>query len=125
MYCEYLHMLNVSAVCSEVPGDDSLAEVRPDRCTFPPVMPNLYQRNATEAARIAGAQLDGFLFNIRKLVFDTCYIIIIYLSGIVIKELLCAVLWIYVKRSGFMSLRIIYETDEVPGSSDTSTLNKT
>ncbi|KAH3814736.1 uncharacterized protein LOC127833862 [Dreissena polymorpha] len=125
MYCEYLHMLNVSAVCNEVLGDDSLAEVRPDRCTFPPVMPNLYQRNATEAARIAGAQLDGFLFNIRKLVFDTCYIIIIYLSGIVIKELLCAVLWIYVKRSGFMSLRIIYETDEVPGSSDTSTLNKT
>jgi len=48
--------------------------------------------------KIAGAQLDGFLLNIRKLVMDTCYVMIIYLSGIVIKELLSTVLWIYVKR---------------------------
>ena len=57
-----------------------------------------FYRNETSSSKIAGMQLDGFLTNIRKLVYDTCYIIVIYLSAIVIKELLGTVLWIYVKR---------------------------
>ncbi|XP_060585088.1 uncharacterized protein LOC132741026 [Ruditapes philippinarum] len=123
-YCTYLKRINVTASCNSDVGDGTLSEVRPDRCSFPPVTPVLYKRNETSSSKIAGMQLDGFLTNIRKLVNDTCYIIVIYLSAIVIKELLGTVLWIYVKRSGFVSLRIIYETDESPGSADSSTTNK-
>ncbi|XP_053403345.1 uncharacterized protein LOC123555179 isoform X2 [Mercenaria mercenaria] len=123
-YCTYLQRINVTASCHGDTGEGTLTEVRPDRCSFPPVLPTLYTRNVTSSSKIAGMQLDGFLLNIRKLINDTCYIIVIYLSAIVIKELLGTVLWIYIKRSGFVSLRIIYETDEAPGSADSSTTNK-
>lgn len=120
-YCDYLRKINVTASCHDDVGEVTLQEVRADRCTFPPVIPVLYKRNATSSSQIADMQLDGFLQNIRKLISDSCYVIVIYLSTVVIKELLSTVLWIYIKRSGFISLRIIYETDEAPGSTDSST----
>ncbi|KAL4219870.1 hypothetical protein ACF0H5_020281 [Mactra antiquata] len=123
-YCEYLNKINVTARCEDSFKDNKLSHVRPDRCTFPPVQPVLYKRNETSSGKIAGVQLDGFLYNIRKMISDTCYIVVIYLSCVVIKELLGTVLWIYIKRSGFVSLRIIYETDEAPGSANSSTTNK-
>lgn len=123
-YCKYLKKINVEAVCGSDSRETTLSEVRPDRCSFPPVLPVFYKRNATSSSKIAGMQLDGFLLNIRKVINDTCYIIVVYLACIVIKELLATVLWIYIKRSGFVSLRIIYETDEAPGSADSSTTNK-
>lgn len=49
---------------------------------------------------VAEIQMDAFLTNIRKLISDTCYIILIYMSVIIIKELLATVIWLYLKRSG-------------------------
>lgn len=48
---------------------------------------------------VAEIQMDAFLTNIRKLISDTCYIILIYMSVIIIKELLATVIWLYLKRS--------------------------
>lgn len=49
---------------------------------------------------VAEIQMDAFLTNIRKLISDTCYIILIYMSVIIIKELLATVIWLYLKRLG-------------------------
>lgn len=43
-YCKYLKKINVDAVCSSDSREETLTEVRPDRCTFPPVLPVLYNR---------------------------------------------------------------------------------
>ena len=41
------------------------------------------------------------------------------------REFLLIDFFSIVPRSGFVSLRIIYETDEAPGSSNNSVTNKT
>ena len=50
------------------------------------------------SSKIAEEQMDGFLRSLRRMASDTCTIIVIYLSVMVIKELLGTVLWIYIKR---------------------------
>jgi hypothetical protein len=42
--------------------------------------------------------MDAFLTNIRKLISDTCHIILIYMSVIIIKELIGTVVWLGLKR---------------------------
>lgn len=119
-YCTYLRRINVSAECASEQKDTSILGVKVDGCLFPPVLPQLYHRNRATSSKIAESQLDGFLSKIQDLISDTCLVVITYMAIIIMKELLGTVLWIYIKRSGFVSLRIIYETDESPGSADIS-----
>lgn len=44
MYCNYLQRINISASCHGDTGEGSFMEVRPDRCSFVPVIPTLYKR---------------------------------------------------------------------------------
>lgn len=44
MYCNYLRRINVTASCHVNTGEATLQEVRPDRCSFAPVIPELYKR---------------------------------------------------------------------------------
>ena len=45
-YCDYLRKINVTAQCDydASGGEATLREVRPDRCSFAPVLPQLYRR---------------------------------------------------------------------------------
>jgi hypothetical protein len=52
----------------------------------------------TSESNISDIQMDEFLFSIRKLIEDTCYIVLIFMSVIIIKELLGTVIWLYMKR---------------------------
>lgn len=55
-------------------------------------------RHTTSETNISDLQMDEFLFSIRKLIEDTCYIVLIFMSVIIIKELLGTVIWLYMKR---------------------------
>ena len=112
-YCNYLKNLNVSAVC-ETSMTSKVPEVIVSACQFEKISPRHYLRPVTSETNISDIQMDEFLFSIRKLIEDTCYIVLIFMSVIIIKELLGTVIWLYMKRSGFINLRIIFEADEPP-----------
>ncbi|VDI81492.1 Hypothetical predicted protein [Mytilus galloprovincialis] len=112
-YCDYLKSINVSAVCDN-DVTSNLPEVIVSACQFEKISPRHYLRHTTSETNISDLQMDEFLFSIRKLIEDTCYIVLIFMSVIIIKELLGTVIWLYMKRSGFINLRIIFEADEPP-----------
>ncbi|CAC5405501.1 unnamed protein product [Mytilus coruscus] len=112
-YCDYLKSINVSAVCDNS-VTSNLPEVVVSACQFEKISPRHYLRHTTSETNISDLQMDEFLFSIRKLIEDTCYIVLIFMSVIIIKELLGTVIWLYMKRSGFINLRIIFEADEPP-----------
>ncbi|KAK3603722.1 hypothetical protein CHS0354_023336 [Potamilus streckersoni] len=115
-YCHYLKQINVTAKCGNTPDENGLLEVSVEECQFEPIQIQRYQRSITFSTRTREAQMDSFLRNIQQLISDTCHVILVYLAIIIIKDLLGTVLWIYIKRSGVISLRIIYETDNAPDS---------
>ncbi|KAJ8309938.1 hypothetical protein KUTeg_011803 [Tegillarca granosa] len=112
-YCDYLKKIDVNAVC-EPDGPIRFDNLQITACHFKRVIPKAYKRYSGSDSRVAEFQMDAFLTRIRQLISDTCYIILIYLSTVVIKELLGTVIWLYMKRSGLINLRIIYEADEPP-----------
>lgn len=112
-YCRYKQSLDPGAKCSDALGSrfgDRAMEV----CSFEQIEPNFYSNGHVSDSSVAEIQMDAFLTNIRKLISDTCYIILIYMSVIIIKELLATVIWLYLKRSAFINLRLIYEADKPP-----------
>ncbi|KAL8578327.1 hypothetical protein ACOMHN_031701 [Nucella lapillus] len=115
-YCHYLRSLGLTGNCSSdaegAKGQDSAHGVISPACQFQPVLPKFYKRSESVYRHLSDKQLKVLLDNIRAIIFDTCQIIVIFMSIIVVKELLCAVVWIFIRRSGLIRLRIIYETDQ-------------
>ncbi|XP_069103594.1 uncharacterized protein [Argopecten irradians] len=113
LYCQYLQQLDVKAQCNK-PLSMRFSDLQISACHFQQVEPELYEGHSGPESTVAEIQMDAFLKSIRQMISDTSYIVLIYLSVIIVKELLGTVLWLYMKRSGFMNLRIIYEADEPP-----------
>jgi len=44
LYCNYLQRINITASCQGNTGETTFKEVRPDRCSFAPVLPDLFRR---------------------------------------------------------------------------------
>ncbi|KAL5005489.1 hypothetical protein ScPMuIL_018945 [Solemya velum] len=116
LHCAYMKKMDDSVHCVEQRSQPH--EVTVDGCTFPPVIPQTYQRSSQSESTIAENQMDAFLHSIRKLISDTCYVVLIYMSVVVIKELLGVVVWVFMKRAGLLNLRIIYETSESQSTSE-------
>ncbi|KAL3848098.1 hypothetical protein ACJMK2_018977 [Sinanodonta woodiana] len=115
-YCHYMKQMTVNARCGDTYDENGLLEVSVEECTFEPIQIQRYKRAITSSTRTREAQMDSFLRNIQQLISNTCHVILVYLAVIILKDLLGTVLWIYIKRSGVISLRIIYETDNAPDS---------
>ncbi|KAK7482892.1 hypothetical protein BaRGS_00025925, partial [Batillaria attramentaria] len=115
-YCHYLESLGLAGNCSHdhSQGDnqDSAYGVISPGCQFQPVLPKYYKRSESVYRNLSEQQLGVMLENVRAIIFDTCQVIVVFLSIIVLKELICAVVWIFIRRSGLIRLRIIYETDQ-------------
>ncbi|XP_062600684.1 uncharacterized protein LOC134262321 [Saccostrea cucullata] len=112
-YCRYKQSLEPNAKCSD-PLQSRFGDKDIEVCHFEQIEPNFYSNGHVSDSSVAEIQMDAFLTNIRKLISDTCYILLIYMSVIIIKELLGTVIWLYLKRSAFINLRLIYEADKPP-----------
>ncbi|KAK7090882.1 uncharacterized protein [Littorina saxatilis] len=115
-YCQYLQALDLPGNCTEAsqgdnPQDAAYGIISPG-CQFQPVLPRFYKRSESVYRNLAEQQLEVVLKNLRAIIFDTCQVIVVFLSIVVLKELISAVVWIFVRRSGLIRLRIIYETDQ-------------
>lgn len=73
MYCNYLQRINVTASCHSNLGGATLQEVRPDRCSFAPILPKLYKRyvldifNQTAVKSLGLKALFSLKINLRVL----------------------------------------------------------
>lgn len=122
-YCQYLQALELAGNCTSHTGtedsQETLHSIISPGCQFQPVLPRLYRRSESVYQNLSEQQLRVMLENIRAVIFDTCQITVVFLSIVVVKELLSAVVWIFIRRSGLVRLRIIYETDQDEPASPT------
>ncbi|XP_036357142.1 uncharacterized protein LOC115209612 isoform X5 [Octopus sinensis] len=111
-YCEYLQRYLPDAKCTVRDLSDFKVEVK--GCKFPPIEPKTYQKVDDQHSRVAARQMDSFLYAVRKMISDSCFIVLLYMSFIILWDLTSTVIWLYVKRAGWIRLRVICETDERP-----------
>ena len=97
LYCKYLQKLDMNAQCNSA-STPKFGRINITACHFQQIEPNLFDRPTGDEVTIAEVQMDEFLKNIRKMVSDTCFVVLTYTAIIVIKELLGTVLWLYMKR---------------------------
>ncbi|XP_041349628.1 uncharacterized protein LOC121368916 isoform X2 [Gigantopelta aegis] len=117
-YCSYLGSLGIDMNCTaEGSGQHREYHISATGCQLSPVWPKFYKRK--ESPDIGDSQLQALLSATRHIVMDTAQVIVVFLSIIVLKELFGSVLWIYIRRSGFVRLRIIFETSEDQTVKDT------
>ncbi|KAK3095485.1 hypothetical protein FSP39_015251 [Pinctada imbricata] len=116
-YCQYLQNLDPNTECGSS-LETKFQEMSLSSCEFEQIQPKFYWRMGRSDSTVAEVQMDTFLTSIRQIISDTCYIVLVYMSVVIIKELLGTVIWLYLKRSGFINLRIIYEADEPPPTKD-------
>ncbi|GAB1600620.1 uncharacterized protein LOC115209612 isoform X4 [Argonauta hians] len=111
-YCEYLQRYLPDAKCTVRDLSDFKVEVK--GCKFPPIEPRIYQKLDDHHSRISARQMDSFLYAVRKMISDSCFIVLLYMSFIILWDLTSTVIWLNVKRAGWIRLRVICETDESP-----------
>ncbi|XP_071116453.1 uncharacterized protein [Haliotis cracherodii] len=111
-YCRYLTHLGMNVNCSAPEDTEHTYRISTPGCRFAPVWPNFYFRSPSAKDDIADQQLRALLDGMRHIIINTCQTVAVFMAIVVLKELFGAVLWIYIRRSGFVRLRIIFETTE-------------
>lgn len=61
----------------------------------------LFPRSESVYRNLAERQLQVILENMQAIIFDTCQVIVVFVSVIILKELLCGVIWIFIRRYRF------------------------
>ncbi|GFN75809.1 delta-like protein 2 [Plakobranchus ocellatus] len=123
MYCEHLKAIDLQAQCShltdQISDDNSQAwdkmATMIHACKFYPVVPRLYVRGEDEYIPTSVVQIEAVLESLRHIIFLTARLVTIFLVTVVVKELLCAVAWIFLQRSGAIRIRVIVERDQDEG----------
>ncbi|XP_046543567.1 uncharacterized protein LOC124253779 [Haliotis rubra] len=111
-YCRYLTHLGMNVNCSAPEDTVHTYRISTPGCRFAPVWPNFYFRSPSYKDDIADQQLKTILEGMRQIIINTCQTVAVFMSIVVLKELFGVVLWIFIRRSGFVRLRIIFETTE-------------
>ncbi|GFR92587.1 delta-like protein 2 [Elysia marginata] len=120
MYCEHLKAIDLETDCDKIPdlGRDTQSEAWDNManmvhaCKFYPVVPRLYVRGQDKHSPTSAVHIEAVLESLRNIIFLTARLVTIFLVTVVLKELICAVAWIFLQRSGAMRIRVIVERDQ-------------
>ncbi|RUS83972.1 hypothetical protein EGW08_008278, partial [Elysia chlorotica] len=125
VYCQHLREIDLETNCDDIPaghtadmyGDEAWHKMATlvHACKFYPVVPRLYVRSQAEHSPTSAVHIEAVLASVRSIIFLTARLVTVFLVSVVLKELLSAVAWIFLQRSGAMRIRVIVERDQDEG----------